>query len=110
MPMGVTNGPYYFNLYIGQIIRELPTDQYQRVQFYVDDIIIVGSTQEECDTTVQQVIQILEGHNIMINPAKSILAAQRSGITGVLYRSSDPGTRHASPRSPTTSGYFKCGH
>lgn len=48
IPMGVTNGPYYFNLYIGQIIRELPADLFQRVQFYVDDIIIVGSTQSFC--------------------------------------------------------------
>lgn len=44
MPMGVSNGPYFFNLFIGQILKELPPEIYHLVRYYVDDVVIVGST------------------------------------------------------------------
>lgn len=72
LPMGVTNGVFYFRLFSSSI-KKLPRWMRQFVTVYLDDFIIGHSSAEVCQQIVNELINILMKYDIMINYKKSVL-------------------------------------
>lgn len=73
LPMGVTNGVFYFRLFSASIIKKLPRWMRQFVVVYVDDFIIGHHEEAVCLQIVNELVNLLNKYHISINYKKSIL-------------------------------------
>lgn len=71
MALSIKNGPSIFQSIMDQILSKL-----EKVSCYLDDIIIGGSSMEECQERLFEVIRRLEQHNIQMNVSKSQFLVQ----------------------------------
>ena len=77
LPMGLTCSPRVFtgiNKVLGTLFRRHGI----RVVFYIDDIVVLGVSEEDCRQRVLFVLQSLRGLGFLINSAKSHLVPSQS--------------------------------
>ena len=79
LPFGLSSSPAIFQRFISQLLSPV-----EGVAVYFDDIIVSGSTQEEHDCRLKQVLDILQGSNLNINKLKSELNAKEIEYLGYL--------------------------
>ena len=79
LPFGLSSSPAIFQRFISQLLSPV-----EGVAVYFDDIIVSGSTQEEHDCRLKQVLEILQRANLNINKLKSELNAKEIEYLGYL--------------------------
>lgn len=73
LPKGVTNGVYYFRLFVNALIRMLPPVSQRSVKVYIDDFVIGHPNMDTCEIITQQLLQVLAAHNVKVDEEKSVL-------------------------------------
>ena len=80
MPQGLANAPYVFTRICKQIAKYLRSQGVLCV-FYIDDVIVVGSSFEQCQPNLQLVLSTLQGCSFLINWDKSqLILAQTASV------------------------------
>ena len=77
MPFGLRNEAQTFQRFIDQVLHGLPF-----VYAYIDDLLITSASPEEHLLHLRQVLQRLNDHGIIINPAKCIFGASELDFLG----------------------------
>ena len=72
LPFGLCLAPFVFTALTKPIIAFLRARGI-RVIFYLDDILVIGATKEECETNLAFVLQLLQSLGFLINWKKSNL-------------------------------------
>ena len=67
MPFGLTNAPATFQRLMESVLRGL---QWEECLLYLDDIIVVGSSVEQCLERLRHVFQRLRQANLKLKPSK----------------------------------------
>ena len=84
MPQGLSNAPYVFTRICRKVAGYLRNRGVFCV-FYIDDIIIVGSSFEQCQKNIELVVSTLQRCGFIINFAKSqLIPAQTATVLGFL--------------------------
>ena len=84
MPQGLSNAPYVFTRICRKVAGYLRNKGVFCV-FYIDDIIIVGSSFEQCQRNIDLVVCTLQKCGFIINFAKSqLIPAQSATVLGFL--------------------------
>ena len=84
MPQGLSNAPYVFTRICRKVAGYLRNRGVFCV-FYIDDIIIVGSSFEQCQKNIELVVSTLQKCGFIINFAKSqLIPAQTATVLGFL--------------------------
>ena len=77
MPFGLRNAAQTFQRFIDQVLHGLPF-----IYAYIDDLLIASASPEEHLLHLRQVLQRLNDHGIIINPAKCIFGASELDFLG----------------------------
>lgn len=77
LPFGVSAAPSIFQMVIDQIIEGVPM-----TRAYLDDIIIGGKTEEECQRNVLTVMEKLNAHRVKVNGDKCVYLQTRVKYLG----------------------------
>ena len=89
MPQGLANAPYVFTRICKQIAKYLRSQGVLCV-FYIDDVIVVGSSFEQCQPNLQLVLSTLQGCGFLINWDKSqLIPAQTASVLGFVIDARD---------------------
>lgn len=78
LPMGVSNGVYYFQLFVRALFKTLPIWLQQNVRVYVDDFVVATENYERCRATVDALLDGLSRRGISINTEKPLLTPTRT--------------------------------
>ena len=73
LPFGLCLAPFVFTMLTKPIVAYLRS----RTIFYLDDILVLGSSQEECLANLNLVLQLLQSLGFLINWKKSSLTASQ---------------------------------
>lgn len=65
LSFGIKTAPAEFNRIMDQILRDSP-----KTEFYFDDIVVHGSTKEECTENLYQCLKILQDNDLHLNARK----------------------------------------
>jgi hypothetical protein len=77
LPMGLTSSPRIVTKLFKPVLAELQKRGF-KVMIYIDDILIIGSSKEECSRATKETIQLLQELGLRVNFEKSSLVpAQR---------------------------------
>ena len=77
LPMGLTSSPRIVTKLFKPVLAELQKRGF-KVMIYIDDILIIGSSKEECLRATEETIQLLQELGLRVNFEKSSLVpAQR---------------------------------
>ena len=76
LPFGFCLAPFLFTALTKPIVAFL-RGRGIRVVFYLDDILVVGATREECETNLAFVLQLLQSLGFLVNWKKSNLIPSR---------------------------------
>lgn len=79
MPFGVTNGPSTFQRYIDKLLIKYKVC----CAAYLNDIIIVAESEEQCTALTKEVIALLKEEMTTINLEKSQMISQDVRLLGV---------------------------
>lgn len=77
MPFGLKNAAQTFQRFIDQVLRGL-----HFCYAYIDDVLVASSNQEEHTQHLQMVLERLEKHGVVINPAKCELGVSKLQFLG----------------------------
>ena len=87
LPFGLSTAPFIFTMVTRPIIAFLRSRGI-RVLFYLNDILVIGKTKEECEKNLKTVLDLLQSLGFLINWKKSNLApSQRFLFLGLLWDS-----------------------
>ena len=81
MPFGLRNAAQTFQRFMDQVLYGLPF-----VYVYIDDLLIASASPEEHTLHLRQVLQRLDDHGIIINPAKCIFGASELLGTELVHK------------------------
>ena len=65
LPFGLSSAPGIFQRFITELLANI-----EGVQVFLDDIVIVGDTQEEHDRRLCEVLNVLQKRNVKLNKSK----------------------------------------
>ena len=88
MPMGIKTAPEIFHSIVSNLFMNIPG-----VYTYIDDILVVGSTMEEHNGRLQQVLDKCVSSGLTLSPEKSVVA--KSKLTFLGHELSSEGIRPA---------------
>ena len=77
MPFGLCNAAQAFQRFMDLVTRGL-----EGVYVYIDDILVVASTEQEHRSRLLALFRRLQDYGLVVNPAKSILGAQSVDFLG----------------------------
>lgn len=77
LSFGIKTAPAEFNRIIDQILRDVP-----KTESYFDDIIVHGSTQQECKSNLIKCLQQLQTFNLHLNHHKCLFYQHRIEFLG----------------------------
>lgn len=83
LPFGISSAPEIFMRIMHDLLRDLPG-----VSLYMDDILIYGSTEEEHDERLQQVMNVIQQSGLRLNKKKCVFRRQEIEFLGHLVTSS----------------------
>lgn len=79
MPFGATNSPSTFERLMEDVLRGL---QWTECLLYMDDIIVPGSSFDECITRLEHVLERLLNANLKLKPSKCVFFQKRVKFLG----------------------------
>ena len=79
LPFGLTNAVAAFQRLMDKIVED---HQLQGVYVYMDNITVVGHTQEEHDANVQRFLEVVQAKNLTLNEGKTILNVDKITLLG----------------------------
>lgn len=77
MPYGLSSAPRVFTKIMKEVVSELRGRGFQSV-IYLDDILCLGDTYEECCSNVDETLRLLQCLGFVINFEKSLLSPQQT--------------------------------
>ena len=77
LPFGIANAPSAFQAELDKILSGL-----NNVAWYMDDIIVIGQSLEECVENVRTVCSRLKSYNVRVNSSKSIFFERKVNFLG----------------------------
>ena len=77
LPMGLASSPRIFTKLLKPIFSHLRKHGYMNV-VYIDDILLVGESQEECYNNMLNTVHLLDQLGFTIHPLKSVLCPMQS--------------------------------
>ena len=87
LPFGLSTAPFVFTMVTKPIVAFLRSRGI-RVLFYLDDILVIGKTKEECEKNLKVVLDLLQSLGFLINWKKSnLVPSQRFLFLGLLWDS-----------------------
>lgn len=87
LPFGLSSGPWFFTKLMKPVMTYLRSRGIRCV-IYLDDLFILGSSQEECRTNTEFTRDLLNSLGFLINEAKSnFTPSQRAEYLGFLFDS-----------------------
>ena len=86
MPFGLRNAAQTFQSFIGQMLRGLPF-----AYAYLDDLLMASASTEEHRAHLEQVLQRLSDHSMVLNPATCVFGVSELDFLG--YRVTAHGIR-----------------
>lgn len=79
LPFGLSSAPGIFQRFITELLAGI-----EGVQVFLDDIVIVGDTQEEHDERFSKVLSILQKRNVKLNKSKCVISAKEVPYLGYI--------------------------
>ena len=79
LPFGLSSAPGIFQRFITELLADV-----EEVQVFLDDIVVVGITQEEHDKRLCKVLSILQNRNVKLNKSKCQISAKEVPYLGYI--------------------------
>ena len=85
LPFGLCTAPFVFTMLTKPIVAYLRSKGIRTI-FYLDDILVIGSSQEECQKHLDFVLRLLQNLGFIINWKKStLIPSQHFRFLGLLW-------------------------
>ena len=88
VPFGVSSAPAWASVVSGELCKMFQHAGVSRCSAYIDDVIIVSDSKQECDTQLAKVLQICEDLGVEVKDEKIQQPAQKQKYLGVMLDSS----------------------